>query len=86
MWYSEESLFHAVPHSEEFFVQIFIFDECFFETALGHESGDPGELFAKKPTEGQKSRDCTFKGTLGHSYEIVCEIIAFNYTGSLGLN
>jgi hypothetical protein len=30
--------------------------EFIFETALVHESGDPGVLFAEK-TEGQKSRE-----------------------------
>jgi hypothetical protein len=30
--------------------------EFIFNTALAHESGDPGELFAEK-TEGRKSRE-----------------------------
>jgi hypothetical protein len=48
----------AMQHSAEsnLIIEYLLEYEFIFETALAHESGDPGVLFAEK-TEGRKSRD-----------------------------
>jgi hypothetical protein len=38
--------------------------EFIYKTAWAHESGDPGELFAKKYKGSKISWDCPFKGTV----------------------
>jgi hypothetical protein len=53
-----DSALPGMQHSAEsnFIIEYLCDYEFIFETALAHESGDPGALFAEK-NKGRKSRD-----------------------------